>query len=338
MKRAPAEAAAPVLAVIDFGRAGRFIARDRRAMHPSRFHHAPVAVVLLAFVAVLLAGCGSLTGRSRAERSLSETQTRYARVGTNRVYYASVGRAPPTIVFVHGWAGHGGVWREQVPVLATRARLILIDLPGHGQSDQPPVDYTLDFLARAVVAVLTDARVDRAVLVGHSMGAAVICRVYAQAPEKVAALVAVEGALRRPALTQEQIERWVGPYRTPEYREHATRFIHSMFPRPGTEALRDEVCAEMLRTPPHVMRSTLENLVDPAQPDWDLKRVEVPVAVLNAPNPRWTADYEDYVRSLSPRTAYRIIDGAGHFLMLEKPAAFNAALLAVLRQFELIAR
>lgn len=307
-------------------------------MNQSRINSATVAVVCLAFVAALLAGCGSVAGRSRAERSLSETQTRFARVGTNRVYYAAVGRAPPTIVFVHGWAGHGGFWREQVPVLATQARLILIDLPGHGQSDQPPIDYTLDYFARAVVAVLKDARVDRAVLVGHSMGAAVICRVYAQAPDKVAALVAVDGPLRRPALTAEQIDRFVAPYRTPEYREQATRFIHSMFPRPGTESLRDEVCAEMLRTPQHVMRSAMENMFHPTQPDWDLKRVEVPVAVLNAPNPRWTADYQAYVRSLSPRTAYRTIEGAGHFLMLEKPAEFNAALLGVLRQFELIAR
>lgn len=307
-------------------------------MNKSRFNGGTLAAALLALAAVLLAGCGTLAGRSRAERSLSETQTRFARLDTNRVYYAAVGRAPPTIVFVHGWAGHGGFWREQVPVLATRARLILIDLPGHGQSDQPPVDYTLDYFARAVLAVLNDARVDRAVLVGHSMGAAVICRVYARAPDKVAALVAVDGPLRRPTLTAEQIERFVAPYRTPEYREQVTRFIHSMFPRPGTEALRDEVCTEMLRTPQHVMRSAMENMFDPAQPDWDLKHVEVPVAVLNAPNPQWTADYEAYVRSLSPRTAYRTIEGAGHFLMLEKPAEFNAALLGVLRQFELIAK
>src|SRR5260370_4742140 len=76
------------------------------------------------------------------------------------------------------------------------ARLILIDLPGHGKSDKPQTNYTMDYFASAVLAVMRDARVEKATLVGHSMGTPVICRVYAQAPEKVAALVAVDGLLR----------------------------------------------------------------------------------------------------------------------------------------------
>ena len=88
-----------------------------------------------------------------------------------------------------------GFWREQVPLLADQARLILIDLPGHGQSDKPQADYSMDFFAEAVLAVLRDAKVDKATFIGHSMGAAVLCRVHHHAPEKVAALVSVDGLL-----------------------------------------------------------------------------------------------------------------------------------------------
>ena len=73
------------------------------------------------------------------------------------------------------------------------------------------------------------------------------------------------------------------------------------------------------------------------QPDWDVKHADVPVLVINARNPMWTASYEDYARSLSAQTDYRIIEGAGHFLMLEKPAEFNAALTDMLGKFGLIA-
>jgi pimeloyl-ACP methyl ester carboxylesterase len=59
--------------------------------------------------------------------------------------------------------------------------------------------------------------------------------------------------------------------------------------------------------------------------------------VINAPNPMWTDLYRDYVRSLSPKTDYRQLDGVGHWLMLEKPAEFNTALIAMLRKFDLIA-
>jgi pimeloyl-ACP methyl ester carboxylesterase len=50
----------------------------------------------------------------------------------------------------------------------------------------------------------------------------------------------------------------------------------------------------------------------------------------------WTADYQAYVRSLSGQTDYYAIDGAGHFLMLEKPKEFNAALKEALQKFHLI--
>lgn len=40
--------------------------------------------------------------------------------------------------------------------------------------------------------------------------------------------------------------------------------------------------------------------------------------------PYWTADYEQYVRKLAPEADYRMMDGVGHFLMMEKPEAFNA--------------
>jgi pimeloyl-ACP methyl ester carboxylesterase len=53
----------------------------------------------------------------------------------------------------------------------------------------------MDYFARAVLAVMNDAHVDKATLVGHSMGAPVICRVFHQAPERVAALVSVDGLL-----------------------------------------------------------------------------------------------------------------------------------------------
>jgi len=64
----------------------------------------------------------------------------------------------------------------------------------------------------------------------------------------------------------------------------------------------------------------------------------VPVLVINAKNPLWTADYEAYARALSTRTDYRTMDGVGHWLMLEKPSEFNATLESMLSRFDLIAR
>ena len=285
---------------------------------------------------LLAAGCSNSPARREPAGARAGGKSHYATLGTNKVHYVVQGKGRHAIVLVHCWSGNLGFWREQVPALADKARLILIDLPGHGHSDKPHTAYTMDFFAEAVLAVMADAHVDKATLVGHSMGVPVICRVCKQAPERVAALVSVDGTLRRPRMTPTQTEQFVAQFRAADYREQTRQFMGSMFPAPGTEALRDRVVSELLDTPQYVMLGAMEGMFGADQPDWDLHHVNVPVLVINAPNPMWNDEYRDYVRSLSSQADYRTIDGVGHWLMLEKPVEFNAALTEGLRKFGLI--
>jgi pimeloyl-ACP methyl ester carboxylesterase len=269
--------------------------------------------------------------------SVAGAQSHFVSVGADRIHYVTAGQGSRTIVFIHCWAGNLGFWREQVPALADKARLILIDLPGHGRSDKPQTAYTMDFFAGAVLAVLRDARVDKAVFIGHSMGAAVLCQVHRRAPEKFTALVSVDGLLRRPPGTPAEARALVGPFGAPQYLDHARKFIGTLFPVPGTDGLRDRVMSEMLATPQHVMLGAMLGMFGPDQPDWILQKVNAPVLVINVRSPWWNNAYEAYVRSLSPQSDYVTMEGVGHFAMLEKPAEFNALLMSMLRKFGLIA-
>jgi pimeloyl-ACP methyl ester carboxylesterase len=260
-------------------------------------------------------------------------ESRFVMLGTNRVHYRTVGKGDRDVFFIHGWAGNMDIWREQVPALAPEARLILIDLPGHGKSDKPQTAYTMDFFANAVQAVLREARVNKAAFVVHSMGGAVMCRVYERAPEKFASVISVDGLLRRPTGTAEQVESLLAPFSQPEYLDHARRLIHSFFPIPGTEVLRDRLMSEMLATPQHVMLGGMQAMFSPEHSDWVLPKINAPVAVINAPGFLWRHGYEDYIRSATPRADYMIMDGVGHYAMLEKPAEFNATLSAMLRKY-----
>jgi pimeloyl-ACP methyl ester carboxylesterase len=252
--------------------------------------------------------------------------------GDTRIHYVTAGRGERTIVFVHCWAGNLSFWREQIPALADKARLVFIDLPGHGKSDKPQTTYTIDLFADAVLAVLKDAKINQAVFIGHSMGGAVISQIYHRAPEKVTALISVDGHLRRPYGTAEQVEALLVPFGTPKYLDHARNLIHTFFPIPGTEAVRDHVMSEMLATPQHVMLGGMLAMFSPDQSDWMLKKVNAPIAVINAPSFLWNHGLEKYVRSITSQSEYLIMDGVGHFPMLEKPAEFNAVLSDMLRK------
>ena len=294
---------------------------------------------LLIYAALLiLVGCAGAETIPRSDESFSAAKSHFAPFGTNKVHYLTAGKGRTVMVFVHGWLCNASFWREQVPAFAHKARLILIDLPGHGQSDKPHTNYTMDFFASSVLAVLRHEHIRKAIFIGHSMGVAVVCRVHAQAPGSVAALVDVDGFLRSRRLPPDEVEKSIAPWRSADYRELVKEAVKAMFPIPGTEELRDRVMSEMLATPQYVIVSIAESRWDPSQPTWELENVKSPLLVMNTRSPIYTPEYEAYARSLSARTDYRTFEGVGHFMMLEKPAMFNSALADMLNEFNLLAR
>lgn len=92
---------------------------------------------------------------------------------------------------VHGWACSVYSYRRLMPLLADLGmRVVAIDLPGHGLSDKP-VDarfYTLDAQVECVLAAMGMLNIDRALLVGHSMGGPICARVAVLAANRVTAL------------------------------------------------------------------------------------------------------------------------------------------------------
>src|SRR6185503_15447538 len=82
--------------------------------------------------------------------------SRFAKLNEFRVHYESYGTGREAIVLIHGWTCNLGFWKQQIPDLTKRARVVAIDLPGHGKSDKPKTAYTMDLFARAVNAVMQD--------------------------------------------------------------------------------------------------------------------------------------------------------------------------------------
>ena len=99
----------------------------------------------------------------------------------------------PTIVLVHGWTCAAEFWKLQVEALKGERRLVAFDLRGHGQSERPPDrDYTIETFAKDLDSVI-EACVpagERAMLVGHSLGAMTIVAWAGAHPEKVDSRVA----------------------------------------------------------------------------------------------------------------------------------------------------
>ncbi len=277
--------------------------------------------LLAAFTAYLVA-----TGMLLAESPPGESQ--FAELDGLKVHYTVSGAGEPALVFIHGWACDETVWKAQVPELARDFRCVTIDLPGHGQSDKPQVSYTMHLYARAIDAVLRDAKIASAVVVGHSNGVPAVRQFYREYPAKVRGLVLVDGGLR-PFVDAASMEKFIAPMRGPDYPKVAGKIIDSITQPIKDAALRERIKTLMLATPQHVAVSEFENTAAPEL--WTPDKIEVPVLMILAKQPAWTPEYETFVRGLVPHLDYQVWENVSHFIMMEKPREFNDAVRAFLK-------
>ena len=278
-------------------------------------------MVMLAATMLLFA---SASADARGGSGVGEGDRRFAKVGRARVHYRSFGKGDEALVFVHGWTCDWTFWRAQIPAFSKQTRVIAVDLPGHGESDRPPEKsaYTMDSFARAVEAVMRDAKVRRAVLVGHSMGVPVVRQFYRLFPERTLGLVFVDGSLW-PFAPRAMTESFLAPLRA-NYPEAVRPMVEGMVRPMHSADERERVKAVMLATPAHVGVAAMEGMMDDSL--WKEDAIKVPALAVLARSPFWPADPEARFRRLAPDLDFHMWEGVSHFLMMDRPTEFNLTL------------
>jgi pimeloyl-ACP methyl ester carboxylesterase len=283
---------------------------------------------------IVLACLLALPGGALAQSTLDKTPSRFAVVDGIRVHYKSIGRGDAALVFVHGWTCDMTFWRDQVEAFAGKTRVVLVDLPGHGQSDKPMVDYTQDLFARGVHAVLADAGVKRATLVGHSMGTPVIRQFYRLYPGETAGLIVVDGGLRDPLPDPAAQKARVALLSGPAFEGEIGKAIDGMFVATTSPEIRTFVKSRMTKAPKHVSVGAIKGLFTPGL--WKEDPIAVPMLAIMAKGRNETPEREGQFRRLNPQVEYHAMDGVGHFLMMEKPAQFNELVVRFLTAHRLL--
>jgi len=279
------------------------------------------------FLSTLILLAASFVSAQNPDKKLT-----FAKLNSTQIHYESHGKGKEALVLVHGWGCNLNHWRDQIPELSKRNRVIALDLPGHGLSDKPETNYDMDLFAAAIEAVMKDAGVERAVLVGHSMGTPVARQFYRKYPQKTLAIVIVDGGLR-PFGTKEQREQFMAPLRGPNWKEAVapmSAFMTSTLP----EADKTRVKTSFESTPHHVLVSAMEAMGEDALYATD--KINVPVLAILAKTPFWAPDTEQFLRSLAPDLEFQMWEGVDHFLFMGKPKEFNAAVIAFLNKKNLL--
>lgn len=119
--------------------------------------------------------------------------SKFADVGGVRIHYQEKGSGVP-IVLIHGFASSVYTWKDEFDVLAQKYHVIAVDLKGFGFSAKPDGDYTRHAQGELVAALLDQLKIDKAWIVGNSMGGETAINVALSHPDKVLGLVLIDSS------------------------------------------------------------------------------------------------------------------------------------------------
>jgi pimeloyl-ACP methyl ester carboxylesterase len=257
-----------------------------------------------------------------------------------RVNYVEMGEGPP-LLLIHGLSGCWQNWLENIPHFARNHRVIAPDLPGFGASPMPPWEITIPAYGRFVRDFCERLGVDRAAIVGNSMGGFIATEVAVADPVRIEKLVLVSAAgitwaraRREPAAMIGRVVRAGTPlvlrFETevamlrPRARQATFRGV---FHDPN--GLRRELLWEnvvpALQSPGYFdaftnlvgydIRHRLEEIEDPTLIVWGRNDRVVPVPAAFS-----------YRKRIGDNARLEIFDETGHVPMLERPVRFNRLL------------
>lgn len=239
----------------------------------------------------------------------------YLRLGRTRLHYRVAGEGPP-LVLVHGFSASSSWWRRNIDGLAARHRVCALDLAGFGRS-WPKYHFTLERAVDDVVSWMDAMGLRRADFCGHSMGGHLCIRLAATHPERVRRLVLVD-ASGLPLNARLLPLAWRG-LRSSGH----TRFRFA--PTAMTTALQ---------AGPLVLWSALRDLLaDDVQEE--LARIEAPTLIVwGERDVLVPLEFGQALHLGIPDSRLAVVSGAGHNVMYECPADFNALVLDFLAAAE----
>ena len=243
------------------------------------------------------------------------------------IAYDVCGEGTPALVFVHGWSGSRSHWAPQLGGFAPRHTVVRVDLAGHGASSTTRTRWTVAAFADDVVAVVNDLELTSVVLVGHSLGGSVVVAVARRLGARVVGIIGVDTwsslGVRAPAA---DIEASVLlPDMRSDFPAAGRRFALLMAGPTAGEALSTRIAGEVAAMKPEIAVAILDEAIaqGPGDLEAGLRSLDVPRSAISSATFR-PKDPDTFASYGIDHTV--VVPGTGHYLMLERPDAFNEAL------------
>ena len=244
------------------------------------------------------------------------TSESYLQIGKVRVFYEIRGAGEP-VLLLHGGFGTNGDFANQTPELARHFRVVAFERPGHGHSPDIHEEFSFDTMADETIELIEKLNLDPVNLVGWSDGAVVAFLVAISRPELVRRIVSVGGLFSTSSLAPKDVAWLRGA--TPESFRKA---------EPSVVVRHEGVSPDGPEHFPVVFRKTIQMwLNEPNISREGLAKIAAPTLIIAGDRDATTHEHTlELFRSIK-NAELRIIPGATHFLLSEKPEMANRVIL-----------
>ena len=244
-----------------------------------------------------------------------------------KLFFEVLGEGEIPLLFICGWGTPTGIknWQPELQ-LSEKYKLILIDLPGHGKSGRNREICSMQSYGEDVKSVVEYLDLHNVILIGHSMGAAVMLEAETLISDRILGLIAVDslfptiGSIYR-KLEGPYMEKFVQPFRDnfePAYEYFVSSFLPENFDKSLVQWIFDAI-------PTLDQRSLVSAWIELCK--WDvldiLPKVQKPIKCIVAGRTIKNYSKEEYDRVFD---SVIYLDGLGHLIMIEDAARLNNAL------------
>jgi pimeloyl-ACP methyl ester carboxylesterase len=234
----------------------------------------------------------------------------------DQIPYISYGSGSPSLILIHGWTHNRTFWEPHVAALSKNHQVVTLDLASFGESIYKRDDWSMGTFALDVDVVISDLRIDKAVLVGFSMGGSIALELASSDRKYVRGVVLVD------------------MHRDPEWRPDEAfieSFVEDVKETWGDE---DDLAAQFSDGAPRTLVRRYISRTPETAPDawWESVRIDVPIVAINsARNPTNVAVWKE----IAPGFQVHIVEDVGHLgIIWEKTEEFDQALLDFVGEFK----
>jgi pimeloyl-ACP methyl ester carboxylesterase len=250
------------------------------------------------------------------------------------LYYEVTGAGQP-VLFIHGLGSSARDWELQVEEFSKSYQVITFDLRGHGGSDKPAGPYSMSMFAADTAGLLESLAVGPAHVVGLSLGGGVAFQLVVQSPALLRTLTIVNSAPELILRTfKDRLAAWqrFAIVRLLGMRRMGEVLIKRLFPKNEHAPLRTMFVERWAENAPRSYQSAMRAMIGWSVTD-RLASIKCPTLVIAADQDYTPVALKEAYTKLIPGAELIVIPDSHHAVPVERPEAFNTALLDFLEKY-----